>query len=424
VTDQPPHRASPHGAAHQAADREAPGQQAADREAPAHQAAGRDATAHQAAGREAAETHAGHDPGREGREEPRLGQLLREAREQAGLGLSDLAEVTHVRRVHLAALEEGRYADLPEDVYARNFVRLYANAVGLEAEPSLQRYAAERRRALARPGTESRAARDRRDPALAVAAARNFTPARRRRVAPAWLSGPWLPTLALVVVVIGLATWGFNQLFAPTGREPAITATPTPSQPAEGPAGAAEGLPSDAATSDAAGEAAVPTQVRVSIATDPPGASVTIDGFPVPGVTPLLDVPVTAREGRVVRAELDGYQAGEVSADLRQDAALTLTLTPLVAGEAVAAAAGAGDGSGALVITITDTTWLEVYRSTARNVGERLVYTTAQSGQRYQFQPPVFVYTGNAAGVRLSLDGQDLGPMGSPGAVTGRAFPE
>jgi hypothetical protein len=78
---------------------------------------------------------------------------------------------------------------------------------------------------------------------------------------------------------------------------------------------------------------------------------------------------------------------------------------------------------GDLTITITDTTWLEVYRSTARNEGERLVYTTAQPGASYSFAPPVFVYTGNAAGVRLNLSGQDLGPMGSPGAVLGSRLP-
>jgi hypothetical protein len=50
------------------------------------------------------------------------------------------------------------------------------------------------------------------------------------------------------------------------------------------------------------------------------------------------------------------------------------------------------------------------------------VYTTAQPGASYEFALPVFVYVGNAAGVRVNLAGQDLGPMGGPGAVLGRAF--
>jgi len=374
---------------------------------------------------EDAATRAALDERREGRERPGLGRLLRDARERSGLGLSDLAEVTHVRRVYLTALEEGRYRDLPEDVYARNFVRLYANAVGLDAAPLLDQYVRERQHALGRTTLETRLDRDR-EAATSLRSGRTEpAPTRRRPAPPAWLLGPWLPTLALVVVVVGLAVWGYNGLFGGRGAAtPTVAATDTPASPADGATsvaptpGAALAQPPGAAA-DAAG----PSQVLVSIVTNPPGAAITIDGFPVPGVTPLLDVPVTAREGRVVRAELDGYEPNEVRADLRQDADLALTLEPLGApGGGVAGAVAGSDGD--LTITITDTTWLEVYRSTARNEGERLVYTTAQPGATYSFAPPVFVYTGNAAGVRLNLSGQDLGPMGSPGAVLGRAFPE
>lgn len=361
---------------------------------------------------------------------PALGEQLREARERAGLDLSDLAEVTHVRRIYLAALEEGRYADLPENVYARNFVRLYANAVGLAPEPLLERYARERQRVLGQSTLEQRLERDRDDARQVIAVPSGDGRAKRRTPAPAWLAGPLLPTLALVAVVVGLAVWGFNGLFAngagrdatagrdaagATQNEAAAVTQPTDAIPAASDAAAA-------AAGGATTDAAAPTQVRVSIVTDPPGASISIDGFPVPGVTPLQDVPVTAREGRVVRAELDGFEPSEMRADLRQDADVTLALTPLT--DAGPASPGVVGAEGSLTITVTDTAWLEVYRSTARNEGERLVYTTAQPGASYRFEPPVFVYTGNAAGVRLNLDGQDLGPMGSPGAVLGRAFPE
>jgi cytoskeletal protein RodZ len=63
--------------------------------------------------------------------------------------------------VYLTALEEGRYRDLPEDVYARNFVRLYANAVGLDAAPLLDQYVRERQNALGRTTLETRLDRDR-----------------------------------------------------------------------------------------------------------------------------------------------------------------------------------------------------------------------------------------------------------------------
>ena len=77
-----------------------------------------------------------------------LSSVLHEARVTKGLELSDISEITHVRKEYLKALEEGRYADLPEDIYARNFLRLYAQAVGLDDSKLLDRYSRERRAAL------------------------------------------------------------------------------------------------------------------------------------------------------------------------------------------------------------------------------------------------------------------------------------
>ncbi|MDF1521948.1 MAG: DUF4115 domain-containing protein [Trueperaceae bacterium] len=361
----------------------------------------------------------------------RLGDRLKAARERAGLELSVVAQRTHVRRAYLEALEEGRYGDLPEDVYARNFVRLHAQTVGLDPAPLLDLYAHERQDALGRSTLERRLDHDRRD---AAALGRGERPARARAggrarpgALPSWI-GPGVATIALVAVVVGLAAWGFDRLFAaptaaPTATGPALAG----SAAADDADGAAPGsdAPASAATTD--GEAAAPLSgpgegvdaiVRVDLVTNPPGASLTVDGFAVPGRTPLTDVPFTARAARVVRAELEGYAPAERVVDLLEDQVVELALTPLApaAGEAAVAS------DGALTLTIVDATWLEVYTGDARNEGERLVYTTAQPGDRYDLDVPVYVYVGNAAGVRVTLRGQDLGAMGAPGAVLGRPF--
>ena len=354
-----------------------------------------------------------------------LGGRLKLAREGAGLGLSDLAQRTHVRRAYLEALEEGRYAELPEDVYSRNFVRLYAQAVGLEAAPLLDLYQRERRAALGTTTLDQRLDQDRQ--ALAAGKPPAPRPAARRSW-PAWLFSPWTTTLVLVVVVVGLAAWGFDRLFAgtasPTAGDPAPTAS-APAEPAAAPpADAAGARPADAAGAVPAADAGEATPdaeavVRIDFVTEPAGATVTIDGFPLPGRTPMTDVPVSARADRVVRAELEGHEPAEARIDLLADGRVDLALAPIAEATDAAAADVAADR---VALTITDTTWLEVYRSGARNEGERLVYTTAQAGASYEFALPVFVYVGNAAGVRVNLGGQDLGPMGGPGAVLGRAF--
>ncbi len=347
-----------------------------------------------------------------------LGGRLLAARERAGLGLSELAQRTHVRRAYLEALEEARYQELPEDVYSRNFLRLYAQAVGLEAAPLLEQYQRERRAAMGTTTLDQRLDQDRQT----VLAPRKAATARPRSPArwPAWLFGPWTTTLVLVVVVVGLAAWGFDRLFASTPDPTATDGGSTASAPAE-PSAEAPGPPTTAGEAPAVAPtatASADTVVRIDIVTTPAGAAITIDGFPLPGRTPLTDVPVSARANRLVRAELDGFEPTEARVDVLADGRIDLALAP------VAAATGATDdvAAGRVGLTITDTTWLEVYRSGARNEGERLVFTTAQPGASYEFALPVFVYVGNAAGVRVNLAGQDLGPMGSPGAVLGRAF--
>ncbi|MBA2666682.1 MAG: helix-turn-helix domain-containing protein [Trueperaceae bacterium] len=387
--------------------------------------------------------HAGaHDPSerasaderRDGRGPIRLGHLLREARERAGLGLSDVAEVTHVRRNYLDALEEGRYGDLPEDVYTRNFLRLYAQAVSLDVDEVVELYLRERRTAGGLTTLEQRLERDRR--AVTPSAAGPFDArAPGRGGPPEWLLGPWLPTLVLVVIVVGIGLWGFNQLITPAARSTATpsgapstpAAAPVPPSPAPAESGAAAAAPGGGLAPPVlggpGGSAAV-EHVRVDVITTPPGASVTIDTYPIPGVTPHTAVLYTASDARVVRAELDGYQSTEVIVDLSTDARVELVLTPIGATSPEIDAAVPAGGEGALTITVNDTTWLEIYRSTQRNVGERLVYTTVQGGASFTYGPPLYVYVGNAAGVRISRNGQDLGAMGSPGAVLGRAFPE
>jgi cytoskeleton protein RodZ len=365
----------------------------------------------------------------------RLGERLRAARERAGLELSELAQRTHVRRAYLEALEAGRYADLPEDVYTRNFVRLHAQTVGLDAAPLLELYARERLEAVGRSTLERRLDHDRRE-AVAPSGAgtdRSASPRPTPRAAPrpraqdaprlpGWL-GPTFATVVLVAVVVGLAAWGVDRFFA---NPPVAPTSPTAAAP-DAPADSGEGATAAANTdADATATpsvltgpgAAVDAIVRVDLITDPPGAEVTVDGFAVPGRTPILDVPFTARAGRVVRAELEGHAAAQDVVDLLEDGEVRLTLAPLDDEPS----AGPPAAAGALTLSVVDTTWLEVYTGDARNAGERLVYTTAQAGDRYDFDLPVFVYVGNAAGVRVALEGQDLGAMGGPGAVLGRAF--
>lgn len=344
-----------------------------------------------------------------------LGEQLSAAREASGLDLSEISRSTHVRREYLLALESGSYSELPEPVYTRNFVRLFAQAVGLPAAEALEAYARERQEP---EPVSTRTAAARTTKAATVVAAP--TQKREKRRAPPG-SGPALggliPTLLLVFIVVGLAVWGFNStLFKP--GVPAPATDPAPSTPV-----AAEP------------EIEPPATARLSVTSTPPGARVFVDEFPLDGTTPITDAPVTARSPRMIRLELEGYEPAESKVDLSFDRNMTFSLIPAAA-EIDAEAAPAGSdveaetdqpaataGSGHVALSVTDLTWLEVYSGTERS-GTPLVYTTATPGQSYRFDLPIFVRVGNAAGVDVTVNGSSEGSLGSSGQVLERTFTE
>jgi cytoskeleton protein RodZ len=63
-----------------------------------------------------------------------IGSTLQEARERQGLELQDAAEATRIRVKFIAALEGERFGELPAEVYARGFLRTYADFLGLDSE--------------------------------------------------------------------------------------------------------------------------------------------------------------------------------------------------------------------------------------------------------------------------------------------------
>lgn len=69
-----------------------------------------------------------------------LGRILRTKREAIGYDLDEIEEKTKIRKRYLIALEEGDWSSLPGRVYARGFVRSYADVLGLDGFDLLQKY--------------------------------------------------------------------------------------------------------------------------------------------------------------------------------------------------------------------------------------------------------------------------------------------
>ena len=69
-----------------------------------------------------------------------IGESLKSTREAKGISLSQAEEDTKIRKRYLQALEEGDYDVIPGRVYAKGFLRNYANYLGLNQEEIMIEY--------------------------------------------------------------------------------------------------------------------------------------------------------------------------------------------------------------------------------------------------------------------------------------------
>jgi len=146
-----------------------------------------------------------------------IGSSLREARTRQGLDFEELETRTKVRAKYLRHLEDERFTELPGHAYTKGFLRVYADALGLDGRLYVEEYNS---RYIA--GDEGAAPRAQRPPS---------GPRRRRRDRRE--SGTVGVALAAILVVTALviAAWRFGGpddpqvegINAPTPRVAATT---------------------------------------------------------------------------------------------------------------------------------------------------------------------------------------------------------
>ena len=69
-----------------------------------------------------------------------FGKSLREAREAKGYTVSQIAEMTHLKTAVVEGLEREDFSMIAAPIYGRGFVKLYCEAVGLEAKPFIDEF--------------------------------------------------------------------------------------------------------------------------------------------------------------------------------------------------------------------------------------------------------------------------------------------
>lgn len=193
------------------------------------------------------------------------GPALAEARRRSGQSLDQVAAATRIRRRHLEALERDDLDALPGPVYARGYLRTYAEHLGLDSGRLLE---------AARHAPPAPAGRR-----LSLQA---LTPARMpHRIT---LSGPLLGTAGLIAAAGLFAVYAWWEIESARTLAPAAAAAPALQAP---PIASPAPLPaagSTAAPPPAPRGGAAPTQVLVALrAVEETWVTVTVDGKPAYG---------------------------------------------------------------------------------------------------------------------------------------------
>lgn len=118
-----------------------------------------------------------------------LGEKLRQAREERGISISEVAEQTRISPHYLDSIENDDYRTLPGGIFNKGFVKSYAKYVGLDEQEALQDYS----RLIS---TQEGAPSD--DP-------KTYKP---EVLTDDRASSSMIPTIIFAVIILGLMTWG------------------------------------------------------------------------------------------------------------------------------------------------------------------------------------------------------------------------
>jgi cytoskeleton protein RodZ len=123
-----------------------------------------------------------------------LGEKLRQAREERGISISEVAEQTRISPLYIEAIENDDYSPLPGGIFNKGFVKSFAKFVGVDEEEALQDYS--RQLAQQNQGQPEIDQKTYRPEVLTDDRSRSSL----------------LPTIIFAAIILGLMTWGILAL--------------------------------------------------------------------------------------------------------------------------------------------------------------------------------------------------------------------
>lgn len=296
----------------------------------------------------------------ENQETDTVGETLRRARLAKKLELQDVAAYLCIRARFLDALENGNTKELPGDAYAQGFVRSYAAYLGLDADKTVARYKQETSGRVAEAEAESGSYAD-------------------NEVETSAPKPAVLAVSAIALIVIFCVWKGFHT------NDPVVVVA-APESEAVTVLNESYPLPEQTA------EPAVKTVVEASVP-------------PIPPKKP--QVPAAAEE------QADGNAV--VSTPEVAESAIPAQRAPVEEAVENIHVYGQRNVNPRLVLVANEASWIEVRRG--ENI---LISRVLNKGDRYQVSrnsENLFLKTGNAGGLDVFLDGEQVPPVGPKGAL-------
>ena len=324
-----------------------------------------------------------------------LGAALRVEREKRGLDMEDAANKLKISARLLRALEEGDEQSLPPLAYTKGFIRSYASYVGLSAEEVSEALGA--LEAAAEPAAPQNVY----EPEMVLTPRRNLKPI---------LAG----VVMLGIVAAVFFAWQQGALDF-LGRQTRRLAQPAPMQSAE-----------SVDPGNLAG--------RSAPAAPAPVAAAAVKSA-VPASAPAAQASAVAPAASQPASQATGQPAGQSAQPAAGLPPVRGTAAPAPAATAPAAATQAAPAQPApaaqtgevqpgsqhkLIITATEECWIH---SNADKTDTRQFSLRKGDTFALTFSKSLELKLGNAGGVRLRYDGEELPQSGQSGQVRNLTFP-
>jgi cytoskeleton protein RodZ len=254
-----------------------------------------------------------------------IGPLLEKKRLEKGLSLKEAEQATKIRTRYLKGLEREDPTALPDPVYARGFLKTYANFLGLDGEQLSREFRDHRAPRRERYLDYERPQRGEFDQPIINPG--GVDDAERRRISGATILTIVLAVLVLAVVIgalyyVGSRSTGNIPINAPEEELVVEQEAEDDSSREEPAAGLESKTGADDRADDASNEGSEAVQVTVRVVGVPTGLTVLTDGtvasdqFAQPGFSQTFEarrtVTISTANAGAVEVEVDGQDKGRL----------------------------------------------------------------------------------------------------------------